>query len=208
MLMNSKLEQLINSLSLQEKDISSERKMELDNIASIIKSHLEDSESLEIIVVCTHNSRRSQLGETWINTLADHFGIKNIVAYSGGMEVTAFNERMVNAIRDFGFDIIMKEDGANPKYVINDIKMNDHLMYSKVYDDASNPQSNFMALMVCDHADENCPIVHGMKYRIPLRYKDPKEFDDTDQEKEAYTNKVNEIGGEMYYLLNQVNPSL
>ena len=31
--------------------------------------------------------------------------------------------------------------------------------------------------MVCDHADQNCPFIPGATARIPLRYKDPKEFD-------------------------------
>lgn len=203
----SKLERLISEISLDKDNISSDRRSELDDIASKINSHLLQDDSLEIIVVCTHNSRRSQLGEAWINTLANHFSIKNIKAYSGGMEVTAFNVRMVSAMRECGFMIEEIESSQNPNYIIKGIGLDDHLMYSKVYDDASNPQSGFMALMVCGHADENCPIVHGMQYRIPLRYKDPKAYDDTDQESAAYIGKVKEIGREVYYLLNKVSPS-
>jgi len=205
--MNSKLKELIKELSLEKNKITTKRKIELDVISSIINQHIKELISLDIIVVCTHNSRRSQLGEAWINSLVNYFNIKNVKAYSGGMEVTTFNERMVNALCECGFNLEEEESGSNPKYVFREVGMDDHLMFSKVYDDSMNPQSGFMAFMVCGHADENCPIVEGMKYRIPLRYKDPKEFDDTDQEQEAYIDKVKEIGREMYYLLDKVKLS-
>ena len=202
--MNNKLKTTIEEVGQDVESISSERKRELDDIASLIVKYLSEEEKLDIIVVCTHNSRRSQLGEVWINTLVKYLGIKNIVAFSGGMEETAFNIRMVNALSDSGFEIKEIKDGDNPRYQLDYIGLENHPMFSKVYNDAMNPLSGFMAFMVCDHADENCPIVHGMKYRIPLRYKDPKEYDDTDFEREAYSNKVKEIGREMYYLLSEV----
>jgi hypothetical protein len=204
--MNIELETLIDEISQDEGAISRERKSELEEIANLIIDHLFVEDLLEIIVVCTHNSRRSQLGEVWINTLAQYFGMdENIIAYSGGMEETAFNIRMVNALTNCGFEIIQTEGGENPRYNLSNTELKNHLYFSKKYDAQMNPKSGFMAFMVCDHADENCPIVHGMKYRIPLRYKDPKEFDDTEFESEAYTNKIKEIGRELYYLMNTIN---
>ena len=203
--MKNKLKDLIEELSKSINSIISERREELDDIANLIVQHLREANKLDIIVVCTHNSRRSQLGEVWINTLAQYFDLNKIVAFSGGMEETAFNVRMVNALVDSGFDVNEIEGGENPRYNISNIELENHPLYSKVYDDAMNPKSGFMAFMVCDHADENCPIVQGMKYRIPLRFKDPKEYDDTEYEQEAYSNKVMVIGREMYYLLSQVS---
>jgi len=132
--------------------------------------------------------------------------IANVItsAFSGGMEATAFNHRMVDGLENAGFGIQEIEKGENPKYILSDSAFIDQPMFSKIYNDLMNPQAGYLALMVCGHADENCPIVHGMKYRIPLRYKDPKEFDDTSQEKEAYSSKIIEIGREIYYLLNKV----
>lgn len=202
--MNQKLKDLIAEISSDEGSITKERIKELDEIASIITIHLQVEDTLDIMVVCTHNSRRSQLGEAWINVLTNHLGIEGIRAFSGGMEVTAFNHRMVSGLRSDGFDLQEIEKGENPKYTLSESTFKDQHMFSKVYNDSMNPQSGFMALMVCGHADENCPIVHGMKYRIPLRYKDPKEFDDTKFEKEAYNNKIIEIGREIYYLLSKV----
>ena len=203
--MNSKLKDLIDKIANQEALISLERRNELDDLALIITEQLREENSLDITVVCTHNSRRSQLGEVWINTLAPYFGINNITAYSGGMEETAFNYRMVNALTEAGFNIEMISDGSNPKYILGNSDLENHPLFSKIYNDPMNPQSGYMALMVCGHADENCPIVHGMKYRIPLRYKDPKAADDTEQEGVVYHEKVEEIGREIYYLLKRVN---
>lgn len=202
--MNKNLTLLIEEIALEEALISLERKSELDEISQLISEHLIEEKHLDIVVVCTHNSRRSQLGEVWINTLAHRFGIKNITAYSGGMEETAFNIRMIKALRYLGFDIDEIEAGANPKYVLNGVNMDDHLMFSKVYNHEVNPKIGYMAFMVCGDADENCPIIKGMKYRIPLRYKDPKAYDDTTYEREAYVDKVKEIGREMHYLLHQI----
>ncbi|MEM9548763.1 MAG: protein-tyrosine-phosphatase [Bacteroidota bacterium] len=202
--MNEKLNDLIQKLMKEIDLISQDRRAELDHIASTIQNHLKTENTLDIIVVCTHNSRRSQLGELWINQLAYYHKLDRISAFSGGMEATAFNHRMVAAVREAGFVLEEKEKGTNPKYVAAEEYDSEHTMFSKVYDHPMNPQRRYMALMVCDHADENCPVVIGMKYRIPLRYKDPKEFDDTDAESKAYGDKVEEIGREMIYLFNKL----
>ena len=114
---------------------------------------------------------------------------------------------MINALIASGFELEKVENGNNPKYISKDTGLLEHKMFSKVYHHTMNPSSDFMALMVCDHADENCPVVLGMKYRIPLRYKDPKAYDDTELEGKAYLQKVKEIGAEMYYLLDGVKKS-
>ena len=139
-----------------------------------------------------------------MNTLAHHFGLEGITAFSGGMEDTAFNYRMVDALKGLGFPLKEIIGGDNPKYVMEGLNMDSHFYFSKAYDHEINPQFGYIALMVCDHADENCPVVLGMKYRIPLRYKDPKEFDNTEKESKAYQDKVKEIGREMYYILSRI----
>lgn len=202
--MNKELLTLIETVSSKLTLIEENRIEELDVVVSAIQELKQSGQNVNIIVVCTHNSRRSQLGEVWINILAYHFGISALTAYSGGMEDTAFNERMVTALLDSGVGLKLIEEGSNPRYIVEDIGMDDHVLFSKAYDHAINPQSGYIALMVCDHADENCPVVIGMKYRIPLRYKDPKEFDDTEHEEKAYREKVLEVGREMYYIMDRI----
>jgi len=206
--MNKTLQHTIEQIKQQESIISEVRKTELNDLAVLIKSHLLQDGNLDVVVVCTHNSRRSQLGEAWFNVLAHYFNISGLRAYSGGMEETTFNIRMVQAMNASGFGLQQVRKGKNPVYLLEESIAPEQRMFSKVYNHHSNPQQGFMAIMVCDHADENCPIVRGMKYRIPLRYTDPKEYDNTTQEAEAYRDKVFEIGREIFFILNQVKYSL
>jgi protein-tyrosine-phosphatase len=158
----------------------------------------------DLTVICTHNSRRSQLGQLWLKVAALHYGIKNIYTFSGGTEATSFNYRMVNAVKEYGFKVKQLDETANPKYHIQlgetDESMD--ILYSKVYSENYNPQSNYIAMMVCSQADEGCPFVYGSYKRISLPYLDPKAFDDTEIEMTKYAVKVNEIGREMLFIFN------
>jgi hypothetical protein len=182
----------------QEADkIGEERKAELLEIASKIRG---EEDKLDLVFICTHNSRRSQLGEVLAKVFCADLGISNVNAFSGGIEGTAFDERMVKALREVvGVDLAAVEAGSNPKYSLNGDTQN--LLFSKEYNHPANPSIGFMALMVCGHADENCPIVRGKKFRVCFRFSDPKEFDGTEKETEAYRAKVREMGREIYFFL-------
>ena len=198
------LQQAIAKLELEFDSIPESREQELKEIALTIKNSLTLFGRADLTVICTHNSRRSQLGQLWLKVAALHYGITNIYTFSGGTEATAFNIRMVNALHDFGFKVKNLDETLNPKYHIkladNDDTMD--VLYSKVYNESYNPQQNFIALLVCNSADKGCPIVAGAFRRISLPYLDPKEFDDTNLEKEKYLEKVNEIGREMLFIFN------
>ena len=134
-----------------------------------------------------------------------YFDIKNVKSYSGGTEATSFNPRMVHAMSVKAFPIKLVKSGKNPHYSLNKRDQSSvSIMFSKKYDDAFNPQHNYIAVMVCDHADQNCPIVFGADHRFSLKYKDPKEFDDTVNEENAYLKKVDEIGREILYMLEHL----
>jgi len=79
-----------------------------------------------------------------------------------------------------------------------------HVMFSKKYDDDYNPHSGFIAVMVCDHADEGCPVVQGAAHRISLHYVDPKRDDDTPMESDTYRETVELIGKETLYIMSKV----
>jgi arsenate reductase len=76
--------------------------------------------------------------------------------------------------------------------------------YSKLYDDAANAISGFAAVMTCSHADENCPYIAGAEARIPLRYEDPKAFDNTPEEAEKYDAHSLQIASEMLYVFSKI----
>ena len=79
------------------------------------------------------------------------------------------------------------------------------LAFSKVFDDPANDAKQFAAVMTCDHADENCPFIPGTEERIPVRYEDPKTFDDTDMESAKYDERSFQIASEMLFVFSQIN---
>ncbi|MFT6513912.1 MAG: arsenate reductase [Neolewinella sp.] len=72
--------------------------------------------------------------------------------------------------------------------------------WSKRYDDANNPEEDFLAIMVCDDADANCPVIPTARKRIALRYIDPKFSDGTSKEMVTYKRTTREIGSEVFSL--------
>jgi Protein-tyrosine-phosphatase len=200
----------ITRLLDQQDQIDQQRLKLLVLIGDLIATAINERGSCDIITICTHNSRRSQLAEVWLDTACQYFNLHHIKSYSGGTEATAFNIRMVIAMRNLGFHLHTDGPKNNPKYVLQALepKEHPHILFSKVYDHPFNPRENFMALMVCDHASEACPIVNGASHRISLVYRDPKEHDDSPMEYDAYHAKVEEIGREMLFLMQCVRQSL
>ena len=195
--LNANLESIL-SLS-----ISDERKSLLQALIDYIKSKREKGQPIRLNFICTHNSRRSQLAQIWAQTAADYFEIPAF-CYSGGVEVTACNERTIRSLERSGF-IISKHGHSNPIYfILQDKDTKPIIVFSKLYDDVINPHGNFATIMTCSHADENCPFIPGAEERIPVRYEDPKEFDDTDLESAKYDERSKQIASEMFYVFSRV----
>ncbi len=200
------LENTVNTLTSQFDTIHEDRKAMLKPLTDFIKGKLKNNQKIELIFICTHNSRRSHISQLWAQVAAAYYGIGNLLSYSGGTEATAFNPRAVKAMKDAGFKINATTEGDNPVYEIqfSDVA-NEVIVYSKKYDAAANPKKGFAAIMTCSHADENCPVVFGMEKRISLPYNDPKDFDGTPQEASKYTERVMEIGKEILFAFSQVS---
>ncbi len=192
----------LEALLLEEDAIADDRKAQLSELGKIIATNRGEDELVHVVFICTHNSRRSQLSELWLDIAANHFQIPGIRAYSGGTEATAFNQRMVAAVKRFGFPLVEIKDGDNPIYQ-SKISMEKE-MFSKKYDDPANPKRDFIAVMVCSDADRNCPVVPGAQVRYSLPYVDPKKSDDTPAESETYDAKVKEIGREILFMMREV----
>ena len=184
-------------------DISEDRIAKLQPLIDYIKSKREKGQPIRLNFICTHNSRRSQLAQIWAQTAADYFEIPAF-CYSGGVEVTACNERTIRSLERSGF-IISKHGHSNPIYfILQDKDTRPIIVFSKLYDDVINPHGNFATIMTCSHADENCPFIPGAEERIPVRYEDPKEFDDTDLESAKYDERSKQIASEMFYVFSRV----
>ena len=186
--------------------IEEERQNLLRKVAQSISEYMLDQKEAQIITICTHNSRRSQLSELWIRVAADHYDIPLIRVYSGGTEETAFNTRMIQAIDRAGFHIYQKSINENSQYEIHwkHNQASSQSMFSKKYHDPFNPQQGFIAILVCDQADQGCPVVFGADVRYYVGYEDPKHADNKPNEASIYDAKVSEIGREMIYLMRAV----
>jgi arsenate reductase len=201
------LENTIQSLINKFDTIPNERKKILTQLTEFVQTKRNKNEKIELIFICTHNSRRSHISQIWAQVAAAYYGIHNVVSYSGGTEATAFNPRAVHAMEQAGFKVSKTSNAENPIYEISFSENgNDLIAFSKKYDSEANPQKGFAAIMTCSHADENCPVVFGMDKRISLPYNDPKDFDGTPQESSKYSERVMEIGTEILYAFSQVKP--
>ena len=184
-------------------EIPAERKVLLDEMAAYLQEKISTGKEIRLNFICTHNSRRSQFSQIWAQTAAAYYGI-DAYNYSGGVEVTAFNPRAVAAIHRDGFKVSKKE-GENPVYFVFYSEGKEPIVtFSKVFDDAVNATKEFAAVMTCDHADENCPFIPGAEKRFPLRYEDPKAFDDTPLEEKMYSERSRQIAAELFYLFEKV----
>jgi len=186
--------------------IADDRKLILNVLRDYIQKKLKAEEAINLNFICTHNSRRSQFSQVWAAIFSDLNQI-GASCHSGGVEVTACNERVINTFRSIGLEVSGENDETqeNPHYLITYREEgNLIILFSKLFDDDSSPKENMCAVMVCSHADENCPYIPAADARIPLRYEDPKAFDDTDKEKSKYLERCQQIATEMKYIFSSI----
>lgn len=202
--MHSKLKRYIGGALLAIDEIAEERRRTLEDIAAIVALQRAAGEVAALTFICTHNSRRSHMGQLWAAAAAAHFGIDGVHTYSGGTEVTAFNPRAVAAMEKAGF-AVQKSAGDNPCYLVTFDNGGPVIeCFSKTYDHPSNPAEGFVAVMTCSEADEACPVVLGAALRAPLWYEDPKVADGTPEEAAAYDERCLQIATEMLYLFSRI----
>lgn len=189
--------------------IPENRKKLLEKMSAFIANKVKANEKVELIYICTHNSRRSHFGQIWGKVAAEYYGYKNVQTYSGGTEATAFNPNAIKAIQKAGFEVKDNSASVNPHYKLYfDNEGTEIECFSKVYDDAANPKEGFIAVMTCTSADQNCPFVEGAALRIATPYEDPKKFDGTPQQDEKYSERCKQIAIETVYIFSQVKSYL
>lgn len=197
----NKCDQLSESFDL----ISSERKQILQKIASIIQEKVAKGEEIKLMYVCTHNARRSHFGQIWSAVAAAYYEVPNVTTFSGGMEVTAFHPSAISALESIGFEINKISDGENPRCEVYFNNSAPILCFSKEVSHELNPQDEFIAVMVCGEAEQNCPFIPSASLRISTTYEDPKRYDDTPEELSEYVKTSLLICQECLYLYSLIN---
>jgi arsenate reductase len=110
----------------------------------------EEGRMKKVLVLCTGNSARSQMMESILNDrLADRVQAKS----AGTNPAPRVNPLAVTALSEIGIE----HDGNAPKSP-----------------DAFGDESFDVAITVCDHAKESCPVLPGAPKTIHIGYPDPE----------------------------------
>lgn len=202
--MNSTLKTTVSEI-LNFNFIDDQRKANLQPLVVYIQEKFNRKEAINLNFICTHNSSRSHLAQVWAQFAAAYYNIPNINCYSGGTQETALFPKVVETLENQGLQILKIADSINPIYAI---KFDENCLpiigFSKKYNDAFNPISNFAAILTCSQADEGCPFISGAEKRIPITYEDPKISDGTAEQTEVYKQRSTEIATEMMYIFSQI----
>tara|TARA_B110000444_G_C18848126_1_gene603468 strand:- start:4373 stop:4972 length:600 start_codon:yes stop_codon:yes gene_type:complete len=199
-MINSKILKFIEKLNTN--NLQNIKKKKIDSLIQLIGN---TDQAIKLNYICTHNSRRSQLSQIWSETLSVYFNKKNIFSFSGGTQVTEVYEGLILLLEQVGFNITKESKVINSTLSIDYGDPNNKIkIYSKLFNCNSNPKTNFIAIINCESADKNCPIVHGAEYKFFLPFKDPKLMDGTNNENIYYSKTNMEIASTLKYLFENI----
>lgn len=105
-----------------------------------------------VLILCTHNSARSQMGEGLLRHLAAKHGL-GLDVHSAGTEATSVKPGAIEVMRELGIDLA--EHG------------------SKTLHDVPDPWNFEFVLTVCDSAAERCPVYPAGTTRRHYPFTDP-----------------------------------
>lgn len=108
--------------------------------------------TMRILVLCTHNSARSQMGEGWLRYWAGQLGLQAEVA-SAGTQATLVKPEAIRVMKEVGIDL------------------SGHT--SKTLYDLPDPWNFDLVITVCDSAKEACPVYPAKTKRLPVSFPDP-----------------------------------
>jgi protein-tyrosine-phosphatase len=186
-----------------------------EELVNWIVKHSKPGKELDIIAVCTKNTRRSMLSATLGNLAASYYGL-NVRFFSGGLDPDAINLRTIATLKAIGLAVEptgqeAKRGAANTPNPIYNVSWGNGLAtreFSKAYTDRQNPQADFAAIVVCSEADVACPKVAGASVRISVPYLDPKVYDDSAIESAKYAERRDDIGRFMLSAMMQARRRL
>ena len=208
--LSPQLQSFLKSLEAEFDRISPERQELLKSLGNWIAGQVQKNQPAHLVVICTHNSRRSHMGQVMLALAAQFYGVPGVHTWSGGTEATAFNPQAVAAMQRAGIPVEKVTSADNPRYRLNldGIPEAERTLFSKRFDENPNPRQNFAAIMVCSEADEGCPFVPGAAARFSIPYRDPKESDGTPLMETVYDERLRNIGREFLFAMKCAVPSL
>ncbi len=107
---------------------------------------------LRLLVLCTHNSARSQMAEGWLRHYAKELNLEAEV-FSAGSEKTFVKPDAITVMQEA------------------DIDLSTHS--SKMINDLADPWNFDIVMTVCDSANEVCPVYPAQTTRLHVAFPDP-----------------------------------
>ena len=107
---------------------------------------------MRLLVLCTHNSARSQMAEGWLRHHAKEQGLDAEI-FSAGTEETFVKPDAITVMQEVGIDLSQHR--------------------SKTLSDLPDPWSFDVVLTVCDSANERCPVYPAQTTRLHVAFPDP-----------------------------------
>ena len=106
------------------------------------------SEKLQVLILCTANSARSQMAEGILRNLAGD----RVEAYGAGAKPSQLNPNAIEAMQERGIDISGQSSDHLNQYLDREFDY---------------------VITVCDNAAETCPLFPGPARRIHWSFPDP-----------------------------------
>jgi arsenate reductase (thioredoxin) len=111
----------------------------------------------KVLFICTHNSARSQIAESFLNALSGD----RYEAFSAGTAPTTVNPYAIKVMQEAGMDIAHHRSKGVEEFV---------------------GQKFDYIVTVCDDAKEVCPFFPGGANRIHKSFSDPSSCEGSEQE--------------------------
>ena len=125
----------------------------------------------KVLLVCIHNSARSQMAEAFLNQMCR----EQFEALSAGIEPGKLNPIVVDAMLEIGIDISRNQT----KSVSDVLKSGKTFAY---------------VVTVCDETSaERCPVFPGPTRRLHWGFPDPSALQGSHEEKLARTREIREM---------------
>jgi arsenate reductase len=112
---------------------------------------------MNILVLCTGNSCRSQMAEGFLR----HFAKEKAQIYSAGIETHGVNPKAISFMKEAGIDI--------SRHTSNNVNEYLEIPFDFI-------------ITVCDHALENCPYIPSNAKRFHHNFSDPSKVKGSEDE--------------------------
>jgi arsenate reductase (thioredoxin) len=122
------------------------------NYLDVSLTILCETRKMRLLILCSANSARSQMGEGWAQYFAKLHDL-DLEVFSAGTKATTLNPNAIAAMSEVGIDL--------SKHT------------SKTLYDLPNPWGFDVVLTVCDNAAENCPVYPAQTLRLHHSFPDP-----------------------------------